>query len=38
MQAAMTNQRLIDRLIDRGNRMIDKTDQAIGGHKMLDYL
>ena len=34
MHAAMTNQRLID----RGNRMIDKTDQAIGGHKMLDYL
>ena len=34
MHAAMTNQQLID----SGNRMMDKTDQAIGGHKRLDYL
>ena len=34
MHAAMTNQQLID----SGNQMMDKTDQAIGGHKRLDYL
>uniref|UniRef100_A0A7N2N701 Uncharacterized protein n=1 Tax=Quercus lobata TaxID=97700 RepID=A0A7N2N701_QUELO len=31
MHAAMTNQQLTD----SGNRMMDKTDQAIGGHKSL---
>ena len=34
MHAAMTNQQLIE----SGNRMMDKTDQAIGGHKRLDYV
>ena len=34
MHAAMTNQQLID----SGNQMMDKTDQAIGAHKRLDYL
>ena len=34
MHAAMTNQQLIE----SGNRMMDKTDQAIGGHKRLDFL
>ncbi|KAK9984840.1 hypothetical protein SO802_034365 [Lithocarpus litseifolius] len=29
MHTAITNQQLID----SGNRMMDKTDQAIGGHK-----
>ena len=34
MHAAMTNQQLID----SGNPMMDKTDQAIGARKRLDYL
>ena len=34
MHAAMTNQQLMD----SGNRMMDETDQAIGGQKRLDYL
>ena len=34
MHTAMANQQVID----RGNRMMDKTDQAIGGQNRLDYL